>query len=194
MTKPEMGAHLIERAAGWDVPVAPVLGDSAYGDNTVLRERLHDLQLEYVLSVAAQTTVFTAETSFIVGECKKGGGRPPSRARPDRKPQSIACLVAECGTQQLVSVTFRDGPDGTQVTSRFAFLRVRAGNRFGGRVPWPPREEWLIAEWPEGRERPTDSLDLQPARGHPARAAGAPGAAALEDRAGLHATQGRTRP
>jgi SRSO17 transposase len=25
-----------------------------------------------------------------------------------------------------------------------------------GRVPWPPREEWLIAEWPEGAAHPTD--------------------------------------
>ena len=39
-TKPELGVELIERAAGWEVPEAPVLGDSAYGDNTELRERL----------------------------------------------------------------------------------------------------------------------------------------------------------
>ena len=43
-TKPELGVDLIERAAGWDVPRAPVLGDQAYGDNTVLRERLHDAE------------------------------------------------------------------------------------------------------------------------------------------------------
>jgi SRSO17 transposase len=65
-------------------------------------------------------------------------------------------VVAELGDKQLVDVTFRDGPDGTTVTSRFAFMRVWAGNRFGGRVPWPPTQEWLIAEWPEGAAQPTD--------------------------------------
>ena len=36
------------------------------------------------------------------------------------------------------------------MTSRFCFVRVRASNRAEKRTPWPPREEWLIAEWPEG--------------------------------------------
>ncbi len=44
-TKPELGVALIERAAGWKIAKAPVLGDQAYGDNTVLRERLHDAEL-----------------------------------------------------------------------------------------------------------------------------------------------------
>ena len=43
-TKPELGVDLIERAAGWEIAKAPVLGDQAYGDNTVLRERLHDVR------------------------------------------------------------------------------------------------------------------------------------------------------
>ena len=43
-TKPELGVDLIERAAGWDIAKAPVLGDQAYGDNTALRERLHDAE------------------------------------------------------------------------------------------------------------------------------------------------------
>jgi SRSO17 transposase len=30
-TKPELGVDLVERAAGWKVPEAPVLGDEAYG-------------------------------------------------------------------------------------------------------------------------------------------------------------------
>jgi len=50
-TKPELGVELAERAAGWQVPKAPLLGDHAYGENTALRERLHDAQLEYVLAV-----------------------------------------------------------------------------------------------------------------------------------------------
>jgi SRSO17 transposase len=50
-TKPELGVELVERAAGWAVPRAPVLGDHAYGENTWLRDRLHRAGCEYVLSV-----------------------------------------------------------------------------------------------------------------------------------------------
>jgi SRSO17 transposase len=38
-TKSELGVELVERASGWDVPKAPVLGDHAYGENTWLRDR-----------------------------------------------------------------------------------------------------------------------------------------------------------
>ena len=50
-TKSELGVELVERAAGWDVPRAPVLGDHAYGENTWLRDRLDEAGCEYVLSV-----------------------------------------------------------------------------------------------------------------------------------------------
>jgi SRSO17 transposase len=47
-TKPELGVELIEKAAGWDVPKAPVLGDHAYGENTWLRDRLDQAGCEDV--------------------------------------------------------------------------------------------------------------------------------------------------
>jgi SRSO17 transposase len=155
-TKPELGVALIEQAAGWDVPKAPVLGDQAYGDNTVLRERLHDSELEYVLSVGAETKVFTPQTTFTVPERQGSTGRPRSRPRPDAEPVAIAQWIADLPGEQFQTVTFRDGPDAEPVTSRFCFVRVRAADRAGKRTPWPPREEWLIAESPEGRDQPSD--------------------------------------
>jgi SRSO17 transposase len=155
-TKPELGVDLIKRAAAWKIAKAPVLGDQAYGDNTVLRERLHDSGLQYVLSVGAETKVFEPETTFTVGERKGKPGPPHSRPRPDREPVAIAQLIAGLGEEQFQTVTFRDGPDAKPVTSRFCFLRVRAANRAKKRTPWPPREEWLIAEWPEGHDQPSD--------------------------------------
>lgn len=126
-----------------------------------------------------QTTVFTPETGFVIPERTTERGRGPHRARPDRAPHAIDVVVAEPGQRQLVDVAVGDGPDATEVILRFAFVRARAGNRVGGRVPWPPNKEWLIAEWPPDSPTPTGYSDLQPARGHPTRAAGAPGAAAL---------------
>ena len=50
-TKSELGVELVERAAGWKVAKAPVLGDHAYGENTWLRDRLHEAGCEYVRAV-----------------------------------------------------------------------------------------------------------------------------------------------
>ena len=147
-----------------------MLGDAAYGENTELRERLHDAGTEYVFSVSAETTVFEPRTAFAVPAPKRASGRPPSRLRPDRKPVSIGALIASLSPGDWQTLAFRDGPDGEPMTSRFAFLRVRAGNLGTSYVEEPPHEEWLIAEWPEGAEAPTDywlsnlPADVEPER------------------------------
>ena len=164
-TKPQLGVGLAVRAAGWKVRKAPVLGDSAYGDNTELRDQLHSQGLQYALSVSPETTVFSAETKFTLPEPRTGPGRKNNHPRPDRDPESIGQLIARLGEKQLKTVTFRDGPNGTYLKSRFMFVRVRAAHHWrahDGRGRWgkteeiPPREEWLIAEWPKGKPEPTD--------------------------------------
>jgi len=162
-TKPQLGVELAVRAAGWKIKKAPVLGDSAYGDNTELRDQLHGEGLQYVLSVSPETTVFPAETKFTAPEPRTGPGRRSNHPRPDRDPESIGALIARLGEKQLKTVTFRDGPDGKPARSRFAFVRVRAAHhwrphdqRWGKTEEVPPREEWLIAEWPKGKSEPTD--------------------------------------
>lgn len=171
-TKPELGVELIERACGWEAPRAPVLGDAAYGDNTALRERLDAAATEYVLSVSPETTVFESGTAFAIPAPKRAGGRPPGRLRPDRKPKPIGELLAGLGPEEWQAVAFRDGPDGEPMTSRFAFVRVRAGHLWHKGYASEPREEWLIAEWPEGEEGPTDYwLSNLPADTEPERLA-----------------------
>jgi SRSO17 transposase len=155
-TKPELGVQLLERAAGWEVPVAPVLGDAAYGDNTELRERLHDTELQYVLSVSAQGTVFAPGTAFVVPERKGATGRPRGRLRPENKPVAIGEFIAGLHPEEWQTVAFRDGPNGEPMTSRFAFVRVRTAHLWQTGYTHEPREEWLICEWPEGGDKPTD--------------------------------------
>lgn len=154
-TKPQLGVDLVEQAVGWGLDAAPVLGDQAYGDNTALRERLHDAGREYMLAVGAPTTVYAPETTFAVPPRTAGTGRPPSRPRPDREPEAIKALIARLGQQATRTVGFRDGPDGTPMTSQFIFVRVRAAHDVAGRQG-APREEWLIAQWPDGAEAPLD--------------------------------------
>jgi SRSO17 transposase len=165
-TKPALGVKLAVRAAGWKVRKAPVLGDQAYGDNTELRDKLHAGGLQYVLSVSPETTVFSQQTNFLEPGPRSGPGRKSNHPRPDRDPEQVGRLIARLGEGQLKTVTFRDGPDGRPVKSRFMFVRVRAAHHWrahDGRGRWdksaaeiPPREEWLIAEWPKGKSEPTD--------------------------------------
>jgi SRSO17 transposase len=155
-TKPELGVELIERAAGWEIDEAPVLGDCAYGDKTALRARLDSAGREYMLAVSPDTTVFAPDTIFQVPELREAGkGRQKTRPRPDRKPEQIGALIASLAPEQFQTVSFRDGPNGKPITSRFCLLRVRAGNEWE-KASSPPREEWLIAEWPERSDKPSD--------------------------------------
>ncbi|MGH2847221.1 MAG: IS701 family transposase, partial [Thermoleophilaceae bacterium] len=154
-TKPALGGELVARAAGWKVRRAPVLGDQAYGNDSKLRARLDDDAIDYVLSVGPETDVFDPDTVFAVPPRKPGSRGPaPSVARPDREPQSIEQLAAGLGPDAFQTVAFRDN-DGQQLVSRFAFVRVIAAHPIT-HDRRSPREEWLIVEWPEGAEAPSD--------------------------------------
>jgi len=154
-TKPQLAVGLIERAASWQVARAPVLGDEAYGKNTELRTRLDDAQIEYVLSLNSDASVYDAETSFEVPERRLGSRGPapsaPVAARPARQARDLA---AGLGEEQFQTLAFR-GRDDQELVSRFAMVRVIAANPVD-RDRRSPREEWLIIEWPEGHEHPSD--------------------------------------
>jgi len=171
-TKPELAVELVERATGWEIAKAPILGDCAYGKNTELRERLDDAGLEYVLSVSEEVSVFSPETTFEVPSPRTAGsGRQKTRPRPDRGPEQIGELIGRLGPEQFETVTFRDGPNGKRKRSRFCFLRVRAAHEWEKRST-PRREEWLIVEWPKRRNAPTDYwLSNLPADSEPERLA-----------------------
>jgi len=154
-TKPTLGGDLIARAAGWKIRRAPVLGDQAYGNDTKLRTRLHGDGIDYVLSVGPECDVYAPGTGFAVPPRKPGSRGPaPSILATDAQPRSIAEFVADLAPEAWQTVAFRD-IDGGQLVSRFAFLRVIAANPVD-RLREQPREEWLIVEWPEGHEHPSD--------------------------------------
>lgn len=154
-TKPQLAAGLIERAASWEIPRAPVLGDEAYGKNTELRSRLNDAGVQYVLSLNADAGVYDADTVFSVPERRPGSRGPaPSALVADRQPRQVADLAATVSTEDFQTLVYRTR-DGQDVGSRFAMLRVIAAHPID-RDRHAPREEWLIIEWPEGHEQPSD--------------------------------------
>lgn len=154
-TKPQLAARLCEQAAGWEVPAAPILADSAYGDDSVFRSDLHALGLAYVVSVRAQTSVHGPGTTFAVPQRNGTSGRPRSVARPDRKPESVRSLAEQLPAQAWQTLPCRTTPAGEDVSGRFAFVRVIATHPVRNDHQ-PPREEWLIIEWPAHEEAPTD--------------------------------------
>jgi SRSO17 transposase len=153
-TKPAIGAELAVRAAGWSIQGAPVLGDQAYGDDSKLRTRLEEQQLEYVLSISPAATVFAADTIFEVPPRTAGRGRPSSVPQPDRDPTTVKMLAADLPAGAWQTLTYRDRDD-EPVSSQFALLRVFAAAPISTHRH-APREEWLIIERPEGRDAPTD--------------------------------------
>ena len=154
-TKPQLAGELCAEAAEWEIPTAPILADSAYGDDTAFRTRLHAREVEYVLAVSAQIAVYGPETSFAVPERNGSVGRPRTVARPDRKPESALTLARRLPATAWQTLPCRTAAAGEEVASRFAFVRVVATHPVRNDHQ-PPRWEWLIVEWPEREKAPTD--------------------------------------
>jgi SRSO17 transposase len=154
-TKPQLAAALVERASAWELPAAPILADCAYGDHSAFRTRLHALEREYVVAVSAQLSVYGPETTFAVPERQGATGRQRSVARPDRRPESVRAVAERLPARAWRTLPCRTTPAGDDVSGRFAFLRVVATHPVRTDCR-PPREEWLIIEWPAGDESPSD--------------------------------------
>jgi SRSO17 transposase len=153
-TKPQLGVALVRQAVGWAIDPAPVLGDAAYGENTLLRAELDSSAVQYVLSINPDTTMFTPGAVFHVPARKPGPGRNPAAYHADRDHVSVGAYAKTLTSEDFKTVTFR-GRGTTRVSSRFAFRRVTAAHPVT-RDRVAPREEWLIIEWPEGHESPSD--------------------------------------
>ena len=170
-TKPQLAADLATAAAGWEVPAVPLLAAAAYGESTAFRTCLHEATLEYLVAVSPEIGVFAPETVFHVPAQSGKRGRPPSRPRPDRRAESVRALAERLGGAAFRTLVCRTAPDGGEVSSRFACLRVVAAHLVE-RDHLPPRREWLIIEWPAHEEAPIDYwLSNLPADSAPERLA-----------------------
>ena len=154
-TKPQLGQALVERAAGFAIDRAPVLGDAAYGDNTKLRTALDGGGIDYVLSISPDTGIFDRDTVFAVPERREGSRGPaPSTPRADREAVSVEQFARSLTPEDFHAMTFR-GKGKTRMRSRFSFQRITAAHPVT-RDHEPPRSEWLIIEWPKGHDAPSD--------------------------------------
>ena len=155
-TKPELAVELVERAAGWEIAGgADPRRLRVWEEHRAARAAQRRRARVRAVGLRGGQRVRARDGVRGAGVAQAGSGRQKTRPRPDREPEQIGELIARLGPEHFQTVTFRDGPDGNRMTSRFCFLRVRAAHEWEKRST-PRREEWLIIEWPEGRKQPTD--------------------------------------
>lgn len=155
-TKPQIALEQIRKAVEAGVPVAAVLADAAYGDDTKFREGVSELKLPYTVGVRAPTTVWPpGEAPLPARLGKMGRGRPAKCLRRDKnhQPVSIKQLAEALPSRKWKMLTWREGSK-KKLRSRFAAVRVRPAHRdFKRSEPYP--EQWLLIEWPNGESEPT---------------------------------------
>ena len=151
----QLALDMVDELIEWGITPPPVLGDGAYGDVTGLRSGLEQRGLEYVLDVKGATSAL-AESAVPERLAWSGRGRPPA-GRYRRPFENLSQLAAAAGHEACVEVCWREGTRGP-MSSRFVALRVRPANvklrQADPNAELPVR--WLVAEWPEGKDAPTD--------------------------------------
>jgi SRSO17 transposase len=161
-----LALDMLDTLAGWGMTPPAVVADAAYGVNARLRAALDERHLAYVLAIRADVTVhpFDAEPE---APARKGtiGCWPQPRYR--HPAPSAAALAAGLDREAFITLTWRHGSRG-QLRSRFAAVRVRPA---GKAVERPIRaaasaeqgwwdgvlpDRWLLIEWPDDAEAPTE--------------------------------------
>jgi SRSO17 transposase len=151
----KLALQMIDELREWGLEPPVVLGDAAYGDVTELRAGLAEREVDYVLDVKGSTSALPRSATPERPRWS-GMGRPPA-VRYRRPFDSLAGLALAAGEEACVEVGWREGTRGP-LSSRFVALRVRPANVKLRRTD-PDGELplcWLLAEWPPGKEEPTD--------------------------------------
>jgi SRSO17 transposase len=154
-TKPAIALAQIRQAVEQGIPLAPVLADSAYGNETRFREGITELGLRYAVGVHENMTVWRSGEVPRWKKRRKGRGRPPTRLHRDveHPPVSVKELALALPDSAWKNVTWREATRH-KLKSRFAAVRVRPAHRdYKRSEPYP--EEWLLVEWPSGETEPT---------------------------------------
>lgn len=137
-TKPQLAAHMIDRALEDGVPQGVILGDSAYGGSAEFRAHLRSRGLPYALAVFPQTSVRLLDSE----------GHPQGDAL---SVSELAMGIHERGGFRRC--TWRKGTR-QQLSARFALRRVVAAG-----VPLREQEPlWLLIEWRDGEPEPANSF------------------------------------
>ena len=154
-TKPQIAITQLHEARQSGAPNGVVLADAGYGNDTVFRDAVGELGLQYAVGIQSSTRVWPPGLAPLPAEPSAGkAGRPRSLQRRVRghDPVPVKDLALALEPSCYRKVSWREGTR-TALTSRFAALRVRASHRDYWRAT-PRDEEWLLIEWPVGEPEP----------------------------------------
>lgn len=154
-TKPQIALAQIRAARAAGVIPGVIVADAAYGNNTVFRDEITEMGLQYIVSVQSSTTVWrTGEAPLPPRRRKAGPGRQATLLRRTARhaPIALAELAAELPSRAFRTITWRQGTQAP-LESRFAAVRVRPAHRDTLRST-ARDEEWLLIEWPKGEAAP----------------------------------------
>ncbi len=154
-TKPEIALQQIRTAVDRGIPMAPVLADAAYGNDTKFRDGITELGLLYILGIQSSVSVWPPGRAPLPKRKWKGIGRPTKLLRRDSRhtPTSVRELAMSLPFSAWKTVRWREGTRKA-LRSRFAVLRIRPAHRDDGRSE-PRAQEWLLIEWPRQEAEPT---------------------------------------
>jgi SRSO17 transposase len=145
----------------WGLPKRTATADAGYGDATEFRLGLEERGYSYVVAVKETTSAHPVDATPEL-LASSGRGRP-SKPRYRDEPSNLRELALAAGRDACVEVTWRHGTRKTKdnptaaMASTFLAIKVRPANRDIPRNPdgtLPVR--WLLAEWPDDKDEPTD--------------------------------------
>ena len=133
-SKWELALEMIESAVAAELPRGVVLANSGYGHNGGFREGLEKLDLEFAVDLKSNAVVRRVGASGRLG-----------------KPTSVKAL-ARRHKSKFEEVSWREGSKGA-LRARVLRLRVVTAESRHYKQSTPM---WLLVEWPEGHENPTN--------------------------------------
>jgi SRSO17 transposase len=134
-TKPELALDMIRRALADGVPRGVVLGDSAYGSSSELRDEIRQLGLHYALAVDPRTKVWRIDQ------------------RGERRGDAISVKDWAFELRDLKAFrrcTWRKGTN-EDLTARFALKRIEPLHASS-----QSETLWLLVEWRDGEDEPAN--------------------------------------
>jgi len=142
LTKPELGWQMIQHGQANGVPFEAVVMDDLYGRNTVLRQRLHQAEIEYYGDIPANTRVYLDPPRIVYPLTKRG--IPSKTPSIMAKQQVEARDLLQDPNLEWTDITLR--PNERRMLHA-AFARRRVWMVYDNQ----PREEWLLIRQDEKR-------------------------------------------
>lgn len=161
-SKNDLALQLVDQVQGWNLPQAPVVADSAYGNDFLFRQALRHHELSYVVAVEPTTKAWSVDPARkingktpLVASARKTADRPRQSTAPEElpEPRTLLEIALAIPARAWRKVTWRQGTKGP-MRSRFAMVAVWASHGVRARRHFERVREWLLIEWPKEESAP----------------------------------------